>query len=346
MRVAGATGAGGLLAALLGAACATVPEPPDPVMVEPAAAVGGERAVLETERDVPAGGAPVSLPAPPALWLSPEIVWEPSEPIQGTAVGVRIRLRDGSRPPRDVALELAGRAVGVAETPEGWFGVAALPLDSAGLMTLRARFLVDGDSTIEAVRLVAVAERGYESRRLSIGARGPPDPELDERIRRERERIGAAVHGFTPSWQGGEGFEWPRPRDVTSTFGQRRLFAGQVRGRHMGLDLRGRRSDPVRAPAGGRVALAGSFYFQGNAVYIDHGLGVFSALFHLESIEVREGERVERGQIVGRVGSTGRSTAPHLHWSAYVGGENVDPASFFHIDFPVAPIGSATARDR
>ena len=87
------------------------------------------------------------------------------------------------------------------------------------------------------------------------------------------------------------------------------------------------------APAAGRVLLTGSFYYQGNAVYVDHGMGLVTAYFHFSSIAVEEGDLVAPGQLLGRVGSTGRSTAPHLHWSAYVNGENVDPESLigFHL---------------
>jgi murein DD-endopeptidase MepM/ murein hydrolase activator NlpD len=107
----------------------------------------------------------------------------------------------------------------------------------------------------------------------------------------------------------------------------------------MGLDLRGRRGQPAYAAAAGRVTLTGRFVYQGNAVYVDHGFGVVTAYFHFSSIDVEEGDIVEAGQVIGRVGSTGRSTAPHLHWSAYVHGVNVDPESL--IGFRLTPEDSA-----
>lgn len=111
----------------------------------------------------------------------------------------------------------------------------------------------------------------------------------------------------------------------------------------MGLDLRGRRGNPVYAPAAGRVLLTGRFFYQGNAVYLDHGLGLVTAYFHFSEIAVERGDFVEPGQLIGRVGSTGRSTAPHLHWSAYVDGHSVDPESL--VGFVLTPEAASEDQD-
>jgi murein DD-endopeptidase MepM/ murein hydrolase activator NlpD len=84
---------------------------------------------------------------------------------------------------------------------------------------------------------------------------------------------------------------------------------------------------PIRAPNAGRVAIARDLYFSGNTVVIDHGLGLFSTLAHLSEFEVKEGDRVTAGQVVGEVGATGRVTGPHLHWAVRASGARVDPLS-------------------
>ena len=151
---------------------------------------------------------------------------------------------------------------------------------------------------------------------------------MEARIAREREVIRQAMSRSSDTWIPDGPFGWPRDPVVrTSPFGGRRVFNGSVRSRHMGLDLRARMGHPIMAPADGRVVVADRFYYQGNAVYLDHGLGVFTSYFHMSRLEVEEGEMVRQGQVLGRSGSTGRSTAAHLHWSAYVNGVTVDPES-------------------
>ncbi|MBG3878486.1 M23 family metallopeptidase, partial [Desulfovibrio oxamicus] len=115
------------------------------------------------------------------------------------------------------------------------------------------------------------------------------------------------------------------PGGVSSLFGLRRVFNGEPRAPHRGLDLRGEAGELVKACAAGRVALAENHYFAGNSVYIDHGMGVVSMYFHLSAMDVTPGQMVAQGQLIGRVGSTGRVTGPHLHFGMAVLGDMVDP---------------------
>ena len=111
------------------------------------------------------------------------------------------------------------------------------------------------------------------------------------------------------------------------------MFNGELRSRHTGLDLRGAMGDPIRAANSGRVALSDDLFFNGGAVFIDHGLGVYTGYFHMSRREVEEGEWVEQGQVIGRVGATGRVTGPHLHWSLYALGQSLDPLSLLDPQF-------------
>ncbi len=115
----------------------------------------------------------------------------------------------------------------------------------------------------------------------------------------------------------------------TGSFGRRRIFNGQPRRPHSGMDIAADNGTPVRAPSAGKVIEMGDFFFSGNLVYIDHGQGLISLFAHLSEIDVTLGEKVMKGQVVGKVGATGRVTGPHLHWSLGLNGSWIDPALFF-----------------
>jgi murein DD-endopeptidase MepM/ murein hydrolase activator NlpD len=124
----------------------------------------------------------------------------------------------------------------------------------------------------------------------------------------------------------------PTPGVRSSSFGLRRVFNGQARAPHGGMDIAAAAGTPVVAPAAGRVIDTGDYFFNGNTVWIDHGAGLLSMLCHLSAIDVRPGDAVESGQRVGAVGATGRVTGAHLHWSLSLNRTMVDPELFVRDD--------------
>lgn len=112
---------------------------------------------------------------------------------------------------------------------------------------------------------------------------------------------------------------------MTSPFGLTRFANGRPLGHHTGVDIAASAGTPVPATARGRVVLARSLVLTGNTVIVDHGAQLFSLYAHLAGLQVKESHEVDRGQLVGTVGSTGLATGPHLHWSLYVGNTPVDP---------------------
>jgi murein DD-endopeptidase MepM/ murein hydrolase activator NlpD len=118
------------------------------------------------------------------------------------------------------------------------------------------------------------------------------------------------------------------PLDGVNTghnFGRRRVLNGEKRSPHTGLDMPAKTGTPIHASQRGRVVLAENLYFAGNAVILDHGLGVYTFYCHMSAIKVAVGDTVDVGKVIGLVGATGRVTGPHLHWSLIVNGARINP---------------------
>ena len=154
-----------------------------------------------------------------------------------------------------------------------------------------------------------------------------PPKEVEERIRREAELVAWVYAIITPRWLGDGAFIQPNEGKVFPNFGQRRIYNDAPRSTHAGVDIAAPQGDPIRAANAGKVVLASHLYLSGNAVIIDHGLGVFSFYGHMSKLLVKRGQAVRKGDIIGKCGTTGRSTGPHLHWAVRVFDSRVDPFS-------------------
>jgi murein DD-endopeptidase MepM/ murein hydrolase activator NlpD len=183
---------------------------------------------------------------------------------------------------------------------------------------------------------VTVRPRKFAEQRLTV----PPgmadlDPETEQRAVAEGQRLQMLYRMVSPErlWRGA----FVRPiagTDVPTGFGARRIINGKPRSPHGGADYAAPLGTPVVASNAGRVALVGHFFFPGRLVAVDHGLGLYTLYFHLDTVTVAEGDRVDRGQPLGTVGATGRSTGPHLHFGVQVGSARVDPAVLLGLRLP------------
>jgi murein DD-endopeptidase MepM/ murein hydrolase activator NlpD len=156
-----------------------------------------------------------------------------------------------------------------------------------------------------------------------------PPPEALIRIKKDNQKVReirqAGVHPAPLFLKGG--FIAPVEGPVTGVYGSQRILNGQPRSPHRGVDIAAAKGTPVVSPANGIIRLAAKdLYLMGNTLMIDHGLGVMSIFIHLDSIDAGQGEPIEQGDIVARVGKTGRATGPHLHWGISVGSTSIDPA--------------------
>jgi len=179
-----------------------------------------------------------------------------------------------------------------------------------------------------ATRTLHVLPKSFPTRRLTVDPDFvTPPPSATERIERDQQLLAKAWQSSAATRLWAEPFARPVGEVANSAFGTRSIFNGLPRNAHGGADFLSPAGTPVKAPNSGRILIAQDLYFSGNTVVIDHGLGLFSLLAHLSLIEVREGDRVAVGQVVGKVGATGRVTGPHLHWAVRLNGARVDPLS-------------------
>ena len=153
----------------------------------------------------------------------------------------------------------------------------------------------------------------------------PPQQVLD-RIKNDREIVGAARAYKTPIEAFLGAFEWPSYGIITGVYGSRRILNNQPRAPHYGIDIAAPKGTPVKAPQAGIIRMVEDLYYTGWTIILDHGHGVSSTFLHLENTSVKIGEHVEKGDLIGTVGSTGRSTGPHLDWRVNWFGKRLDPA--------------------
>lgn len=222
----------------------------------------------------------------------------------------------------------ANTAAGAAKR---WQAVMLLPVPLEEKESARdlAVSTGSGKDAPAVARKIAFFDKDRPVQKLNVDKKyvDPPAAEM-ARIKADRELVRQALAQRLPERFWVLPFVRPVPGDVSSLYGLKRVFNGQPRGVHKGLDLRGPQGQPVLACADGQVGLTGNLYFSGNVVYINHGEGVFTAYLHLSEILVQNGDRVRKGQVIGLVGATGRVTGPHLHLSLLVQGESVDPQPF------------------
>ena len=215
----------------------------------------------------------------------------------------------------------------VAGSPAGWTAVLGVPLDAQpGAGQLRLQGQGDGRPSTLAYRILP---HRYAEQRLSV-APGHVDlsPEALARHQRERAHQATLVARFSQPEPAVLRMQPPVAGPRSSSFGLRRVFNGQARSPHSGMDIAAATGTPVRAPLDGEVVDTGDYFFNGNTVWLDHGGGLLSMLCHLSRTDVQAGTPVRTGDLLGAVGATGRVTGPHLHWSVSLNRAMVDPALF------------------
>jgi murein DD-endopeptidase MepM/ murein hydrolase activator NlpD len=224
-----------------------------------------------------------------------------------------------------------------------WYALAGIPL-SAKPGTYQFQIKQQDGST--RLASVDVKAKKYKEQHLTIKNKRKVNPNKEdmERIAQERIRKRAAKNHWTADYPDID-FIWPVTGEISSIFGLRRFFNEQERNPHNGLDIAAPEGTDIRVTADGTVVEAGDFFFSGNMVYVDHGQGLISLYAHLSRIDVKPGDVLRRGDILGAVGQTGRVTGAHLHFAVLANGVLVDPLYLLPQQQPTAQLQQNSAKD-
>ncbi len=260
--------------------------------------------------------------------------WEPRVVRQGDVAMVFVT---GLADARTVEGSLGAQPLTFFLYGDGYAALAGIDLEAkAGLATWRIGAVDAKGRPLKASGTLQIRARKFPVQRLTL-----PKEMVDldaptlRRVEEESKRLRTLYATITPErlWRGG----FTKPvgiADAGDGFGARRIINGQPRAPHAGLDYSADAGTPVVAANAGRVALVAEYFFPGHLVVLDHGLGLYTLYFHLERAGVTQGDRVDRGQPIGSVGTSGRATGPHLHFAAHLRQARIDPAILLQLKLP------------
>jgi murein DD-endopeptidase MepM/ murein hydrolase activator NlpD len=252
---------------------------------------------------------------------------------QGGIVEIRVA---SDAPLAGLVLVDGDRRIPLERDPSGRKFGGLLGVDLDAKVGPRDLVLESTDGEARLVLPVKVLRGAFRVQKLSVDPKFVDvPPEERERVKADGERVNAAYRSAEAArrWSS---FVRPVPFEG-GNFGSRRVYNGKTQSFHAGLDMPAPTGTPVAAAADGRVALAGDLYFSGGTVLVDHGGGLFTQYMHLSRIDVKDGDVVKRGAVVGLGGATGRVTGPHLHWGARWNGARVNPAALLALPSRPAP---------
>ena len=262
----------------------------------------------------------------------PVFGWANTLPDQLAVPGgiVKIPVADISQPAPKVFFY--DKRVLVTANETHWIALVGIPLSAkAGEHKLNIKTAKNNQQ-----QTFSIVDKDYPAQYLTIKKKrmvtGFTDEDL-KKINADKKAMAKAKAIWTEQEIDAD-FTAPVDGRLSSLFGLKRFFNDIPKRPHNGLDIAAPTGTPILAPASAKVIDTGSYYFNGNTVFLDHGQGLLSAYLHMNEISVKPGQLVKQGDALGTVGETGRVTGPHLHWIVYLNKAPVDPALFIAKDIP------------
>ena len=255
------------------------------------------------------------------------VTTNPLESLTGTFIGHEVRFFRGQQ-------------------KNAWYGFAGVDVETAiGSYKLDLIGTNRDGEKREFQQVVLVGKTTYPKVTLHVPEQFvAPSPEQLQQIERDKTLKAAAFAEGAPLPQWSGNFSMPVEAEASDSFGTARVFNGKVASVHRGTDFRVISGTPVRAANDGRVVLASPLFFEGNCVVLDHGEGLKTIYMHLSEIQVKDGERVKKGQVIALSGGTGRATGPHLHLAVRWEGAYLDPYEITEdADAGITPVQDAAS---
>lgn len=266
-----------------------------------------------------------------------DVQWAPDSARTGKMLDLMVTVSPTAAAIQQLEIVLDGKrgiAMPASKDRHTWRALAPIEIE-AKIEPIELRVdarLSDGEQ-VHWQKPVAIREGDYDQRNITVGRKfTSPSKQQQKRAARESKELAAVLETMSPErlWRG----SWAKPvkGEETSPFGTLRTYNKKRRSRHMGLDLDGEIGDPIVAGNRARVLMATDRFYSGGTVVLDHGQGFITMAFHMSRIDVKVGQLVEKGELLGAVGKSGQVTGPHLHFTAKLDNVSVDPAQLLKLD--------------
>lgn len=262
------------------------------------------------------------------------VTWQPAKLVRGSPVLFRVAAPSNVKGLRGKWLGHEVKFLSVTGN-KGWYALAGVPVETAAGSYDMELTGTRGAASFHYVKRIRVGQANYPKISIRVGKQfTEPSPEQLKQITADKELKQSIFAKETEVrlWEGG--FQAPVSAATSDPFGTERVFNGEVKSRHLGLDYAVGPGTPVHAVNRGTVLLARDLYFEGGFVVIDHGQGLMSLYLHLSDFKVHEGDEVASGQLIALSGGSGRATGPHLHLAVRWQGIYLNPAVLLKLELP------------